>query len=314
MVSRLCWAWFVVSICQLRLHAEASFQLILCTLLAAPLRGTPVVAMFMCDHAGTASRSSARRRRERRMRAALRHERPSVAMHLAQALHPSSSEPHVLGLRPCFVVSQVVENVVAVPKFHSGGLLSGTEELQKVISLVLLDFALLLGVGTCGHLSMMMMMRCCSRNNSLVFRILSGEWLLKVVVSSVSPVTEAFGLSHLSCARGQPCRRLNSLGALLSGAGTVSSACSFDTSGRLCGWSWQKRSTTRPTRWSRAQPYGNRTTPRPRWGSDQSRSSMCLCWTSWCQAACRLRRRSRCLWSPSWRTTRPPSTARRSTS
>ena len=48
----------------------------------------------MCDHDGAVSRSSARRRRERRrerrLRAALRHEQLSIAMHLAQALHHSS--------------------------------------------------------------------------------------------------------------------------------------------------------------------------------------------------------------------------------
>ena len=90
------------------------------------------------------------------MRAALRHERLSIAMHLVQA-NPgprqrekvesgdeagvtklshgarsealvSASEPHVLGLRPCLVVSQMVENVVAVPNIDSGGLLSGTRQ------------------------------------------------------------------------------------------------------------------------------------------------------------------------------------------
>ena len=38
--------------------------------------------------------------------------------------------------------------MVAVPKIDSGGLFSGTEELQKAISMGLLDTALLLGVGT----------------------------------------------------------------------------------------------------------------------------------------------------------------------
>ena len=61
-----------------------SFQLILCALLVALLCGTQVVAMFMCDHAWTASRSSARRSRERRMRSALRHERLSIAKHLGR--------------------------------------------------------------------------------------------------------------------------------------------------------------------------------------------------------------------------------------
>ena len=117
---------------------------------------------------------------KRRMRSALRHERLSIAKHLAQALHHSSgprqpvnvvesgdvvegsklphgaqpealagaSEPHVSGLRACLVMSQTVENVVAVPKIDSGGLLSGTEELHKAISMGLLDTALFLGVGT----------------------------------------------------------------------------------------------------------------------------------------------------------------------
>ena len=71
-------------------HHTQSFQLILCALLVAPLRGTQVVAIVMCDHDGAVSRSSARRRRERRLRAALRHEQLSIAMHLAQALHHSS--------------------------------------------------------------------------------------------------------------------------------------------------------------------------------------------------------------------------------
>ena len=48
-----------------------------------------MVAMFMCDHAGAAFRSSARRHRDR-MRAALRHERLSIAMHFDQAIHHSS--------------------------------------------------------------------------------------------------------------------------------------------------------------------------------------------------------------------------------
>ena len=39
----------------------------------------------------------------------------------------------------------MVENVVPVPKIDSGGLFSGTEELQKAISMGLLDTALLLG-------------------------------------------------------------------------------------------------------------------------------------------------------------------------
>ena len=39
-----------------------------------------------------------------------------------------ASEPHVLGLRACLDLSQMVENVVAVPKIATGGLLSGTEE------------------------------------------------------------------------------------------------------------------------------------------------------------------------------------------
>ena len=158
------------------------------------------------------------------MRAALRHQLLNIAMHLAQALHHSSGprqrekvfesgdevevmklsqgarpealvsapESPVLGL----VVSQKVENVVAVPKADSGGLLSGTEEVQKAISMGLLDTALLLG-GNLSSLSIMTMrccscnvvisMRCCSCNVviSLVFGIPSGEWLLKVVVSSV---------------------------------------------------------------------------------------------------------------------------------
>ena len=138
-----------------------SFQLILCALLVAPLRETQMVAMFMCDHAGAASRSSARRRRERPMRPALRHEHLSIAMHFAQALHHNSgprqheklveggeevevtklpqgvrpealvsaSEPHVLVLRAGLVVSQMAENVVAVPKIDSGGLLLGGKEI-----------------------------------------------------------------------------------------------------------------------------------------------------------------------------------------
>ena len=65
---------------------------LLCALLVAPLRGTQVVAIVMCDHDGAVSRSSARRRRERRLRAALRHEQLSIAMHLAQALHHSSGQ------------------------------------------------------------------------------------------------------------------------------------------------------------------------------------------------------------------------------
>ena len=52
---------------------------------------TQVFAMFMCDHAGAASLSSARRRRERAMGAALRHERLSIAVHLAEALHHVAS-------------------------------------------------------------------------------------------------------------------------------------------------------------------------------------------------------------------------------
>ena len=107
------------------------------------------------------------------MRAALRHERLCIAMRLAQALHHSSGprqhekvvesgdevevmtlsqgarpealvsapESPVLGL----VVSQMVENVVAVPKIDSGGLLPGTEELQKAITMGLPETALLLG-------------------------------------------------------------------------------------------------------------------------------------------------------------------------
>ena len=56
-----------------------------------------------------------------------------------------ASEPHVLGLRACLVVSQMVEDMVAIPKIDFCGLLSGTEELQKAISMGLLDTAWLLG-------------------------------------------------------------------------------------------------------------------------------------------------------------------------
>ena len=47
----------------------------------------------------------------------------------------SASGPHVLGLWTGFVVSQMVENAVAVPEIHADGLLSGTKELQKAISM-----------------------------------------------------------------------------------------------------------------------------------------------------------------------------------
>ena len=55
-----------------------------------------------------------------------------------------ASEPHVLGLRACLDVSQMV-NAVAVPKIDSGGLLSGTRELLKAVSMGLLDTACILG-------------------------------------------------------------------------------------------------------------------------------------------------------------------------
>ena len=63
---------------------------------------------------------------------------------------PPGARPEALvsASEPCLVVSQMVENVVAVPKIDSGGLLCGTEELQKATSLDLLDTALFLGLGT----------------------------------------------------------------------------------------------------------------------------------------------------------------------
>ena len=52
----------------------------------------------------------------------------------------SASEPHVLGLRLGFVVSQMVDNVVAVPKIDSGRLISGTVELQNAVPMGFLVF------------------------------------------------------------------------------------------------------------------------------------------------------------------------------
>ena len=145
-----------------------TFQLIVCALLVAPMREAQVV---MSED----FRSSARRHRER-MRATLRHEGVSIAMHLAQALHQSTSEAACervgewLGggsrtrrrstgtdeastggaaRATCqyfcvacvgsegFVASQRVEDVVSVPKLDADGLVSGTEELANPICWIL---------------------------------------------------------------------------------------------------------------------------------------------------------------------------------
>ena len=70
-----------------------------------------------------------------------------------RSFHRERGQRHlsVLLSRMCWVCGRVSscrrwwKNVFAVPKIDSGGLFSGTEELQKAISMGLLDTALLLG-------------------------------------------------------------------------------------------------------------------------------------------------------------------------
>ena len=142
-----------------------------------------------------ASSGAARRRRDRMLRSWQRHVRQSIKLVLAERLHHShdakctgptasveatklpqgarpgplvsASGPQVLDLQAGHVVSQVDVNVVAVPKVDSDGLLSGIEELQKAISMGLLDTAFILG---CNQRTLLRVtMRCCSRNVVLSF-------------------------------------------------------------------------------------------------------------------------------------------------